>query len=319
MKKDTLFTADTRLYSVKHCEEFRPFRKYILAPRQISSLMTLYKIKQLNMFYHINPDETAHALNVMKEGVRDGRISYRPLQHKDAGLYSFITGKDRSFVLVLAGGAYGDVCSIIEAFPVAVKLNEMGYNAYAGQYRVGKEALFPNPADDVAEMISIIMNEGPGMGVRTEDYAVCGFSAGGHLAALWGTESLGWTKYGLPKPGAVWLGYPVITMGEFTHTGTRDHIAGKNASKERLDMLSAEKLVTPDYPKTYIWQCVRDSEVPFRNSELMAAALEECGCEYELLPVDYDRHGIGLGTGTPAEGWIDRAVQFWQKDGQENT
>lgn len=34
---------------------------------------------------------------------------------------------------------------------------------------------------------------------------------------------------------------------------------------------------------------------------------------YEGLP-----HGFGLGTGTIAEGWIDDAVKFWEKQMKDN-
>ena len=43
----------------------------------------------------------------------------------------------------------------------------------------------------------------------------------------------------------------------------------------------------------------------------MAAALEASGVPVscEIFPgVD---HGVGPGTGTAAEGWLDRAVDFW--------
>lgn len=307
------FTVNTRLRRVKHCRQFKPFKKYILAPREHSGRMTLYKIGQLNMFYNIDPAETARTLNYMREGIEGGNVSYIPLSHKSAAVYPFLIGKNKPFVLVLAGGGYGDVCSIIEAFPTAVKLNELGYNAFVGQYRVGRQALYPNPMDDVAEMLRLIFARAKTLNVSAENYAVCGFSAGGHLAACWGTKVHGWAKYNLPKPNCMWLCYPVITMGEYTHAGSRDNIAGKNADKKLLESLSVEKIVDEDYPKTFIWQCTADDEVSFLNSELMAKALERQGVRHELYAVDYNKHGLGLGTGTPAEGWIDKAVKLWQR------
>ncbi len=315
--KDKDFTLNTRLWHVKHCKQFKPFKKYILAPRQRSGRMTLHKIGRLDRFYNIDPSETARTLNFMRKGIDGGNVSYIELSHRDAGLYPFIIGKNKPFVLVLAGGGYGDVCSIIEAFPTAVRLNELGYNAFVGQYRVGRHAVYPNPMDDVAEMLGLIFKKAESFGVSAKNYAVCGFSAGGHLAACWGTKRHGWAKYKLPKPGCMWLCYPVITMGEYTHIGSRDLIAGKKADKKLLESLSVEKVVDGSYPKTFIWQCTGDDEVSFINSELMAKALERNGVKHELYPVDYNKHGLGLGTGTPAEGWIDKAVALWQNENKK--
>ena len=45
-----------------------------------------------------------------------------------------------------------------------------------------------------------------------ENYSLWGSSAGGHLVASFGTDSMGYKKYNLPKPGAIILSYPVISM-----------------------------------------------------------------------------------------------------------
>ncbi len=46
---------------------------------------------------------------------------------------------------------------------------------------------------------------------------VCGFSAGGHLAASLGVH---WRELGLPRPDGMILGYPVITAGKYAHCGS---------------------------------------------------------------------------------------------------
>jgi acetyl esterase/lipase len=42
-----------------------------------------------------------------------------------------------------------------------------------------------------------------------------------------------------------------------------------------------------------------------------AEAIRENGIDAEFEVFDGLAHGFGLGTGTAAEGWIDRAVRFW--------
>lgn len=314
----TLFNQNSRLWRVYHCKEFRSFRKYVICPRSIRHLMLAYRIRQLGMFYPIHPQTTVHTLNAMRARINAGETLYYALK-KDVGLYAFLIGKNRPFVLVLPGGGYGDVCSLIEGFPVAQRLNELGYNAVIGQYSIGKEAHYPNPSDDVAEILRFVFAHADGWGIEKKGYAVCGFSAGGHLAACWGTQTLGYRNYALPKPAALWLAYPVITMGEETHKGSRKNLLGKEKDRvETQKRYSAELLVDKDYPDTFLWQCRKDNTVSYRNSEMMAAALQKHGCKYVLLPIDDDRHGLGLGTETPAEGWLEKAIALWQKaEGEE--
>ena len=75
---------------------------------------------------------------------------------------------------------------------------------------------------------------------------------------------------------------------------------------------SVDEQVTADYPPTYIWCGDADQTVKPENTRRMAAALERAGVPYrcEIFPgVD---HGVGPGTETAAEGWIDHAVEFWK-------
>lgn len=58
-----------------------------------------------------------------------------------------------------------------------------------------------------------------------------GFSAGGHLAASFDTESLGYAHYGLPATSTLILSYPVITMGEKTHGGSKNLLIGKKLTQ----------------------------------------------------------------------------------------
>ena len=49
-------------------------------------------------------------------------------------------------------------------------------------------------------------------GIQPEQYAIVGYSMGGHLTGLFGTESVGYKHYNVPKPAALLLGYPINDM-----------------------------------------------------------------------------------------------------------
>jgi hypothetical protein len=47
--------------------------------------------------------------------------------------------------------------------------------------------------------------------------------------------------------------------------------------------------------------------------ERRVAALRTTGTEAEFHRYSGLGHGFGPGTGTIAEGWLDRAIRFWEK------
>ena len=71
-----------------------------------------------------------------------------------------------------------------------------------------------NTLEDLAAAWKFIQRSQSAFGLAAEDYIVGGFSAGGHLSAMWGTANLGARSYGLPDPKLLLLGYPLITMEE---------------------------------------------------------------------------------------------------------
>lgn len=221
-------------------------------------------------------------------------------------------GKIHPAAVICPGGAYEVVCRYIEGVPIARRLNELGISAFIVYYRVKKLARYPAPQEDLAKAVRTILARAEEYRIDPENYSVWGSSAGGHLAASFGTESMGYPLYGLPRPAAMVLTYPVISLRpELTHKGTHDNLLGADAEEQDEHFASIDEQVTASYPPTYIWCGDADKTVPPENTRRMAAALAEAGVRHmcDIFPgVD---HGVGPGTGTKAEGWIDRAVSFW--------
>ncbi len=199
-----------------------------------------------------------------------------------------------------------------EGFPIAWKLNEAGFSAFVLFYRCGKEAHYPSPIDDVAAAIKFILENAELFNVETSKYAVVGFSAGGHAVSSFGTESVGWQHYSLPCPGALILAYAVVTMGLYSHQKTKRYFLRKEYDTIILQsQYSAEMNVTKNYPATYIFSCDKDSGVDIHNSIMLADSLKKAQVSYILDLSEGTIHGIGLGIGTNAEGWFDKAIMFW--------
>ena len=226
-------------------------------------------------------------------------------------------GKRHPVAFLVPGGGYYMVCSFIEGVPIAKKLNEMGISAVIVYYRVKKKALYPAPLEDLARAIREAFARADEYMIETENYSVRGASAGGHLTAAFGTKNMGYPVYDLPKPGALMLAYPVISMTpDLTHKQSHDFFLGKKATTAQEAFTSVEKHVDADYPATFLWCSDDDATVDPDNTRKMKQALEEAGVALDCTVYHGVMHGAGPATGTPAEGWIERAVHFWQKKGK---
>lgn len=210
----------------------------------------------------------------VKQSIKD--MFFSPNGYRLDDRFVIRDGNKHPFAVLVPGGGYAMVSSFIEGVPIAKKLNEMGISAFIVYYRVRKKALFPAPVDDLAAAVKTIFSRAEEYCLDTNNYSIWGGSAGGHLAAAFGTEHIGYAKYHLPKPGALMLAYPVITMGrDKTHMGSHDNFLGKNATKEMESLTSVEQHITSAYPKTYIWCSDDDNVVDPDNTRDMVTALKK--------------------------------------------
>lgn len=243
--------------------------------------------------------------------IREYTDTHRPNRYKLVP-HLIHDGKRHPLAIICPGGGYRRICGFIEGYPYAKKLNQMGYHAVVVYYRVKDQARFPAPMDDLAQAVRTTLSMADRWNLDVQCYSVWGSSAGGHLAASFGTESVGWAKYDLPKPGTVVLTYPVVTMGEKAHEGSRNFLLGPNPSDEMVRLLSIQNQITPNYPPTFLWWGDADSCVNPDNSRMLLSALKEnhVPCTHrEFHGVD---HGIGIGKGFACYGWFEEAAAFWQ-------
>ncbi len=223
--------------------------------------------------------------------------------------YLLRDGKPHKVALILPGGGYHRIDSYAEGYPYARRLNRMGYHAFVLYYRYDESGSWPVPLEDVARALRTLRNHADRWKLDLEGYSLWGGSAGGHLAALFAADC---GKYGLSAPGTVVLAYPVITMGEGTHEGSRDHLLGAAAPEELTWETSAENRIMKDYPPTYLWWGEADSVVDPVNSRLMLETLKEKGIRHKAVCYPGVEHGVGIGKGLPCEGWFEDAVAFWE-------
>lgn len=229
----------------------------------------------------------------------------------------------RPAVLVCPGGGYGG-CADIEGEPVAMRFLAAGFHAFVIRYSVAPHK-YPRALEEISKAVEIIRENADEWMIDKDKIALCGFSAGSHLACslgvFWNSEPIK-TKDGKNKPNAMILSYPVITSGEKAHRGSFKNLCGND--NELIEKMSLEKQVTTDTPPSFLWHTFTDSAVPVENSLLFAGALRENNIPFEMHIYPKGRHGLSLAnpdTGLESAdevsnnlpGWIDLACGWlWE-------
>jgi acetyl esterase/lipase len=211
-----------------------------------------------------------------------------------------------SAVVVMPGGAYLGLAGILEGREVADWFTSHGFTAFVLRYRLGKKYLLPVPLIDARRAVQLVRARARDYHVAPNRIAVIGFSAGGNLAALSGTQFVP----GKPdaedpiervssRPDFVILGYPWIgaispNTAHLTYCKLMDVM---DRCEELRKAFSPELFVTKDTPPTFIYHTTDDATVPVEQALSMYSALLTAGVSVEMHIFAKGSHGSGLGMG----------------------
>lgn len=205
-------------------------------------------------------------------------------------------------VVLCPGGAYIH-CAQREADPVALRFFARGYQVFTLLYSVGEYAKDFRPLKELSETFRLIREHAEEYHVDPEKIAVCGFSAGGHLAASLGTM---WNdpellkvydnQGGKNRPDAMILCYPVITADEHAHVMSIENVSGCKEGTEGYRYFSLDKHVSKDTCPAFLWHTMADDCVPVENSIKMLTALHNAGIPAEAHFFPHGGHGLSVCT-----------------------
>ena len=258
-----------------------------------------------------------------------------PLPHASLVYLPAAKKQHTAFAVLAAGGAYGAVCTMVEAMPVAARLNALGFDCFCLNYRTAVpesfvSGLMPQPLDDLADALRLIAENRAVFDVDPMQYLLFGFSAGGHLCGSIGTfwnrdfAAFPGMKKGDNRPRGVILSYPAASlMPGLRHDLCTELILGKkDYTDEECAAYSLEKQVTEDTVPHFIWQTEEDDCVCVENSLVLAEALIAKRIPTELHIYPKGPHGMSVATkevycNTPQN--IDPHVGSWVKAAVEWT
>ena len=229
----------------------------------------------------------------------------------------------RPAILILPGGGY-TMISNRESEPIALQFLSQGITAFVLSYSVNSK--FPRALSEAAESMKFIRKKAGEWELDPERIAVCGFSAGGHLAAslavFWNhgflNDLLGSQPSEIRPDGAI-LGYPVLSAAH-PHSESFRALLQDEDTPERRKFLSIEEHIDDSTPPFFIWHTFDDSVVPLEGVLEVMKELKTHGVPFEAHVWAHGPHGLALGTPEtriadianeyPCAGWPARAADW---------
>jgi len=208
-------------------------------------------------------------------------------------------------MVICPGGGYVGLAPH-EGNDYALWLNQQGVAGFVLRYRLGPAYHHPAMLQDAARALRLVRARAADWKIDTNRVGIMGSSAGGHLAStllthfdFGNTNAEDAIERQSSRPDIGILCYAVISMGQYTHQGSKHNLLGPNPSPDLVQLLSNELQVTPNTPPCFIWTTFEDKAVPMENSLLFASALRKNNVPFALDIYQNGGHGMGLADKPP--------------------
>lgn len=226
-----------------------------------------------------------------------------------------------SAVIIFPGGSYRILAADLEGREVADWFTARGFRAFILSYRLTSHGyVLPVPLLDARRAIQTVRARAADYHIDPNRIVVIGFSAGGHLAALAGTQFVAGQLDAADavdrvssRPDFLVLGYPWI--GAITTDTSHLSYCKIYDLMDRCEALRAayspDLFVTAKTPPTFIYHTFTDETVPVEQSLRFYDALVKAGVPSEMHIFAKGPHGTGLGKGNPALDQWPQLLETW--------
>jgi acetyl esterase/lipase len=219
-------------------------------------------------------------------------------------------------IVICPGGGYGGLVTGPEGHGIAAWLNQHGITGIVLEYRLPKGRPYV-PLLDAQRAIRLVRANAQGRNVNPDRIGIMGFSAGGHLASTAATHfDNGQTQSADPierlscRPDFAILVYPVITMSDQTHPGSRSNLLGPNPSADLIKNFSNDQQVTAQTPPVFLAHALDDQPVPPENSRMFYQALKTHGVPSKFLELPSGGHGLNGYKGPMWDAWQTQSLEW---------
>lgn len=291
---NSAYTQDTLISDVMNDPVFGDYGRLIFPVD--SGYMSGNTLGELRLvwYHNIQPEKTVEIANYFHDQAASGQQIFYDIyteeekaadpEKKNTGLFFFRGKQGEKTAVVNAGGGFAYVGAMQDSFPVALELSKMGYHSFALIYRPDAEAA----CEDLSRALVWLTDHAESLGISMDDYSLWGGSAGARMADWVGTEgTAAFGERALPQPAMVvtqYTGLTEVTGYEpptYANVGTSDGIASASVMQDRIRRIRAN------------------------------------GTDAEIDVFEGLQHGFGLGEGTVADGWVQHAVSFWEKEAEK--
>ena len=222
-------------------------------------------------------------------------------------------------VVICPGGGYGRLVTKGEGHDIAKWLNAHGITGIVLEYRLPKGRPFV-PLLDAQRALRTVRTHAREWGIRPDRVGIIGFSAGGHLASTAVTHfDSGNPQAEDPvermssRPDFGILVYPVVSMGEMTHGGSRKNLLGSDPKPQQVRLFSNETQVTATTPPVFLAHALDDKLVPPANSRRFHEALLAQKIPTKYLELPSGGHGLNGYKGPMWDAWQEQSLEWLGK------
>ena len=305
-KKYKYISVEDKVQDVMNHPAFKGFGFYLFPwndKNRYSKNMIMREVTSLNLWHtNLNAKEEVAGLNRLIDDINKGyKVFYDIYTEKEkqsdpykkyTGLFFLRGKKNAPYMIMLPGGGYFYVGTLHEGLTVIQEINKYGYNTFVLKYRVDTGGKWTydyenKAAKDLIRAVHFIEEHYKELEVSKENYSLWGGSAGARTVSCAVYGEAGIDKKDCVKPALAVIAYVhFVAKPSFNKNDSAAFfIVGKN-----------------------------DALVPWTNVKERVDIMKKEGVTVEAMFIDNLEHGFGVGKGTPAERWIDKAVKFWEKN-----
>jgi len=226
-----------------------------------------------------------------------------------------------SAVVILPGGAYLRLAANHEGRQVADWFTARGFRAFVLSYRLTSHGyILPVPLLDARRAVQTVRARAKDYQIDPNRIVILGFSAGGHLAALTGTQFVA----GKPeaedpiervssRPDYMVLVYPWIgaISSDTSHLSYCKLFNLMDRCEALRAAYSPDLFVSKDTPPTFWYHTFNDKTVPVEQGLRFYEALVKAGVPSEAHIFPNGPHGVGLGKVDPVLGQWPNLLENW--------